>query len=87
MTNQQKADEICKRHIFDSNHYDCCMEMAQWKDEQHEKEKQQWIDKACKWLEDKADDYIEEYNGWDGGFDFHQFKMIDDFKKAMEEQL
>lgn len=24
--------------------------MAQWKDEQHKQEKQQWIDKACKWL-------------------------------------
>lgn len=37
MTNEEKADEICKRHIFDSNHFDCCMEMAQWKDEQLEK--------------------------------------------------
>ena len=35
ITNEQKADEICKRHIFDSNHFDCCMEMADWKDEQH----------------------------------------------------
>ena len=34
MTNEEKAKEICKRHIFDSNHFDCCMEMAQWKDEQ-----------------------------------------------------
>lgn len=24
---------------------------AEWKDEQHEQEKQQWIDKACKWWE------------------------------------
>lgn len=34
MTNKQKAEEICKRHIFDSNHFDCCMEMAEWKDSQ-----------------------------------------------------
>lgn len=34
MTTEEKANEICKRHIFDSNHYDCCMEMAEWKDEQ-----------------------------------------------------
>lgn len=34
MSNEEKANEICKRHIFDSNHFDCCMEMAQWKDEQ-----------------------------------------------------
>lgn len=34
MTNEEKTNEICKRHIFDSNHFDCCMEMAQWKDEQ-----------------------------------------------------
>lgn len=33
MTNEQKANEICKKHIFDSNHFDCCMEMADWKDE------------------------------------------------------
>lgn len=34
MTNEQKADEICKRHIFDSNHFDCCIEMAEWKDKE-----------------------------------------------------
>ena len=34
MTTEEKANEICKRHIFDSNIYDCCMEMAEWKDEQ-----------------------------------------------------
>lgn len=33
MSNEQKANEICKKHIFDSNHFDCCMEMAEWKDE------------------------------------------------------
>ena len=32
--NELKANEICKKHIFDSNHVDCCMEMAEWKDEQ-----------------------------------------------------
>ena len=37
MTNEQKADEICKKHIFDSNHFDCCMEMADWKDKQFQK--------------------------------------------------
>jgi hypothetical protein len=50
MTNEEKANEICKRHIFDSNHFDCCMEMADWKDKKHKQEKQQWIDKACEWL-------------------------------------
>lgn len=34
MTDLEKANEICKRHFFDSNHYDCCMEMAEWKDKQ-----------------------------------------------------
>ena len=32
------------------NAYGACMEMAQWKDEQFAQEKQQLIDKACKWL-------------------------------------
>ena len=44
ISNEKKADEICKRHIFDSNHYDCCMEMADWK-------QQQMIDKAAEWVE------------------------------------
>lgn len=34
MTDAEKADEICKKHIFDSNHFDCCMEMAEWKEKQ-----------------------------------------------------
>jgi hypothetical protein len=34
VSNEQKADEICKKHIFDSNHFDCCMEMAEWKDKE-----------------------------------------------------
>ena len=56
VSNEQKADEICKRHIFDSNHFDCCMEMADWKDEKHNQEKPQRIDEACKWLA-KNDSY------------------------------
>ena len=43
MTNEEKANEICKKHFFDSNHYDCCMEMAEWKE-------QQMIDKACEYI-------------------------------------
>ena len=34
ISNKDKAQEICKKHIFDSNHFDCCMEMAQWKEQQ-----------------------------------------------------
>ena len=34
-TIKEKAIEICNKHIFDSNHFDCCMEMALWKDEQY----------------------------------------------------
>lgn len=40
MTNEEKANEICKRHIFDSNHFDCCMEMAKWKDSQYQELKE-----------------------------------------------
>lgn len=46
MTNEEKANEICKRHIFDSNLYDGCMEMAEWKDEEFTKERHELIQKA-----------------------------------------
>ena len=32
------------------NAYGACMEMAEWKDEQHEKEKQQMIERTIKWF-------------------------------------
>ena len=34
MTNEEKAQELVKKHIFDSNHYGTAMEMAEWKEKQ-----------------------------------------------------
>lgn len=46
MTNEEKANEICKRHIFDSNLYNGCMEMAEWKDEEFAKERCEILQQA-----------------------------------------
>lgn len=56
-SNEQKAKELGEKYIekfFSPNEYSierCLLDMAQWKDEQHKQEKQQWIKEACKWLE------------------------------------
>lgn len=72
MTNEQKANEICKKHIFDSNHFDCCMEMAQWKDEQlpewltafaiHLQRRGAFRDDLCMDFEHEAQSFIEMQN-------------------------
>lgn len=67
VSNEQKAKEIAE-NIVGNDHYSyfdtfkqCAMQAMQWKDEQHAKEKQQWIDKAtgCKewitWLEKQGE--------------------------------
>ena len=47
MTNEEKAIEITLRN----GAYDAALEMAEWKDEQFSKEKNEFIDKACEWWE------------------------------------
>jgi hypothetical protein len=42
------------------------------------------INKACKWLEDNANNYVTEHL-FGCEVDFKEDKMIEDFKKAMEE--
>lgn len=83
MTNEEKAHRICETitsiygvdiaqeaHIFSA-----ILEAMQWKDEQHEQEKQQWIEKACEWLADKrADTFFVD------SFTF----LLGDFKKSMK---
>lgn len=73
MTNEEKAEEICKRHIFDSNHFDCCMEMAKWKE-------QEMIKKACEWWENEltCPTMSQVETSW------MQTKIVE-FRKAMEE--
>lgn len=60
ITNEEKAKEIAENQFSwysefdDVTSYEECYESAleamQWKDKQHEQEKQQWIDNACEWL-------------------------------------
>ena len=44
--NERKATEIREKLGIYADAYYGALEMAEWKDEQHEQEKQQWIDKA-----------------------------------------
>lgn len=52
ISNEEKARELSDKYkkIVDYSVEQCLIEMAEWKDEQHTKEKQQLIEKACEWL-------------------------------------
>lgn len=65
------------------NAYGACMEMAEWKDEEHKQEKQQWIDKACEWWTNNWRKYV--MTDKDGIVALTFWKG--DFKQAMEEKL
>ena len=89
MTNEEKAKEIVKEteDFFYHNEQErglaCALRMAKWKE-------QQMIDKACEWLKDMACYYAYwEYNGdtYEKEVVYDTEKLINDFKKAMEEQL
>lgn len=88
MTNEEKAREVAKKHMpFCGVPITECiaaaLEMAEWKDEQHAKEKQQWIEKACKWLKENIHDY---YTTGDGGDEFEGWfdDMFEDFREEMK---
>lgn len=90
MTDLEKAIELARKHeaLYGMRNRDeccvaACQEMAEWK-------KQQMIDKACEWLGKNIIKYRNwEYNEfhecveYDGSYDIE--KMINDFKKVMEE--
>lgn len=91
MTNEEKIEELAEKSPINwiSKEDKCtyrqgfvcgATKIAKWKDEQHEQEKQQWIDNACEWwtnnwrkyvMTDK--DGIVALNFWKG-----------DFKQAMK---
>jgi hypothetical protein len=68
ISNEQKAREIAERYQTPCHgHGDCefesyqsAFEAMQWKDEQREKEKQQWIDKAWNWLTEQKGERTKE---------------------------
>lgn len=66
---------------------------AQWKDEQFRAEKQQWIEKACEWLNENAEDYVTTTmlptgnDGYKVGTTYLQLdKLVNNFLKAMEDE-
>lgn len=85
--NRFEIIEKAKKDLFDSTNIGAskkemkvlddflfrCWQMG-WlkKYEQHAKEKQKWIEKACEWLEGQMSAY-------------EQFKYLDNFKKEMDE--
>lgn len=85
--NEEKAKKITDR-IFESGFntnrtfYDmaknAAMEMARWKDEQLEAEKQALIDKAYEWLRENASKHIH------GQYSFLKGLMLEEFQQAMK---
>lgn len=58
------------------------MEMAQWKDEQFAKEKQQWIEKACDTIKHLLDGYVIRNFNFGDSYDMDE--LIEDFRKAVK---
>lgn len=89
MTNEDKAQEICEkngRYNPSCSSLECylsALEMAAWKE-------QQMIDKAVEWLKDQSCYYHHwEVNGdtYENEIVVDTEKMVEDFKKAMEDDL
>ena len=58
--------------------YTAAMEMADWKDERFEAEKQALIDKACEWLRENVSKHIH------GQYSFLKGLMLEEFQQAMK---
>lgn len=94
MTNKEKSEELRKTALpnplpdgygmwLSAGDVDAVLiKMAKWKE-------QQMIEKACQWLELYANEYaFADYTGDElNGEAYISNKLIQDFKKAMEEQL
>lgn len=86
LTNEEKAREIAYTHPLSWNiSYFSAIEMAQWKDEQFTKEKQQTIEKACEFLKNHTHTRNEGATHCVVSNGETQDDFIDNFKKAMEE--
>lgn len=84
MTNLEKADELYPYYedMTDLETFQIASRRtgfiagAEWKE-------QQMIDKACEWLKDNANDYLDWYDWEQCRVD--KDELVYDFKKAMEE--
>lgn len=89
--NIDKAIEIAqKHHVIYDDYYDSiqeciesCREAMEWKDERHQQEKQQWLDKACEWWTNNWRKYVMTDRNGIVALNFWK----NDFKKAMEEEI
>lgn len=82
MKDLEKAIELARKHdeLFGiRKREECCVaacqEMAEWKE-------QQMIEKACEWLKDNANDYLDWYD-WEQ-CRVNKDELLYDFRKAME---
>lgn len=76
---------VLKEHTWDVKKQitECAIYMAEWKDEQHAKEKQQWIEKACEWLKDNANDSYLDWYDWEK-CRLNKDELLHDFREAMK---
>ena len=57
------------------------LEAMDWKDKQHEQEKQRWIDKAVEWMDNNVNHYIFEN---EYGETYIKYTFTEDFIKTMK---
>lgn len=80
MTNEEKAEQIARDMLpYNNAEYHACYNSAikamKWKDDEHAKEKQQWIEKACEWFLEQS------FGGW---IEQPDDEFIEEFVKAMK---
>lgn len=77
-----KECEVCLYAKVD----DAVLAMAEWKDQEFARQKQSLIEKACEWLKDNTDDFLEfgNYTDDSSGVSFDIDSLTDNFRKAME---
>ena len=81
MNNIEKGKELVQKYKFgdsispivNDRMYDAVLEMAEWKDEQFEKQKKEFLNKACEWLTENID------------ISKRPSHIVMDFRKYMEE--
>lgn len=65
---------------YDNGFTDGFKQGAQWADAHPQFSREEFIEKACKWLKENAHFYVSDFTGT-----LDENKLIEDFKKAMEE--
>jgi hypothetical protein len=79
---RRKEEQISQWEFWYMTHF---TEGAEWANEQHAKEKQQWIEWAAEWLHNNVKNYIDYTE--EGEIVFGENDMVIDFKKDVEKQI